>query len=90
MARIDYSKPAEMCWVNRPYWDEPGGLPVKEYWEDCTLKEAVLFAALHLDIRRCKSVTVRCDGRVYNMDEIERLFRSRDFPMDAPCGEINR
>jgi hypothetical protein len=82
MARIDYSKPAEICWVNRPYWDEPSGAPVEEYYEGFTLREAVLFATLQLDIRRCKSVTVRCDGRVYNMHEIEGLFRSRDFPID--------
>ena len=84
MARIDYGKSAEICWVNRPYWDEPGGVPVEEYWEDLTLGEAVLFASLHLDISRCKSVTVRCAGREYNMHEIEVLFRSRDFPIDEP------
>ena len=84
MARIDYSKPAELSWINQPYLDEPGGAPVQEYFEDCTLREAVLFATIHLDTRRCKSVTVRCEGRLYNMHEIEKLFRSRDFPVDEP------
>jgi hypothetical protein len=84
MARIDYSKPAEICWANRPYWDEPGGSLVEEYFEDFTLREAVLFAMGHLDSRHCKSVTVKCDGRVYNMVEIEELFRSRYFPLDEP------
>ncbi len=79
MARIDYSKPAEICWVNQPYWDEPRGAHVEEYFDEFTLREAVLFATHQLDLRRCKSVTVRCDGRVYNMHEIEKLFRSRDF-----------
>jgi hypothetical protein len=84
MTRIDYGKPAEISWVNRPYWDEPGGSQVEEYCEDFTLREAVLFAIGCLDARRCKSVTVRCDGRTYNMFEIEELFRSRYFPMDEP------
>lgn len=84
MARIDYSKPVEIWWVNRPYWDEPGGALVEEYFDEFTLREAVIFATLRLDNRRCKSVTVRCEGRVYNMHEIEQLFRSRDFPLDEP------
>ena len=33
MARIDYSKPAEICWVNQPYWDEPRGAHVEEYFD---------------------------------------------------------
>jgi len=82
MTRIEYGKPAEICWVNRPYWDDPGGAAIKEYFDDFTLKEAVLFATFQLDLRRCQSVIVRCDGRVYNMHEIEELFRSRDFPVD--------
>jgi len=84
MVRIDYSKPAEISWVNRPYWDEPGGSLVEEYFEDFTLREAVLFAIGCLDVGRCKSVTVKCDGRIYNMLEIEELFRSRYFPLDEP------
>jgi len=84
MTRIDYSKPAEICWVNRPYWEEPGGSQVEEYSEDFTLREAVLFAIGCLDARRCKSVTVKCDGQIYNMLEIEELFRSRYFPLDEP------
>jgi hypothetical protein len=84
MAQIDYSMPAEICWANRPYWDDPGGALVEEYWDDFTLREAVLFAALHLDIRRCKSVTVKCVGQEFNLQEIEGLFRSRDFPIDEP------
>jgi hypothetical protein len=86
MAPIDYTKPAEICWAIRPYWDESGGALVEEYWDDFTLREAVLFVTLHLDIRRCKSVIVRCVGREYNMHEIEELFRSRDFPVDEPLG----
>jgi hypothetical protein len=82
MVGIDYSKLAEISWVNRPYWDKPGGATIEEYFEEFTLREAVLFATLQLDTRRCKSVTVRCDGRTYNMYEIEILFRSRDFPLD--------
>jgi hypothetical protein len=82
MAQIDYSKPAEIWWVNRPYWDEPGGARVEEYCDEFTLKEAVLFATHQLDLQRSNSVTVRCDGRVYNLHEIEQLFRSRDFPVD--------
>ena len=89
MTRIDYSKPAEIRWVNRPYWDEPRGAAVEESFDDFTLKEAVLFATVQLDLRRCKSVTVRCDGKVYNMHEIEQLFRSRDFPIDeSPRDDI--
>jgi len=84
MARIDYSKLAEMCWVNRPYLDEPFGASTEEYFEEFTLREAVLFATHQLDVGRCKSVTVGCDRRVYTMHEIEQLFRSRDFPMDEP------
>jgi hypothetical protein len=84
VARVDYTKPAEIYWVNRPYWDEPRGESVEEYFDEFTLREAVLFATHHLDLRRYKSIIVRCDGRVYNMHEIERLFRSRDFPMDEP------
>jgi hypothetical protein len=42
----------------------------------------VLFATHQLDLQRSNSVTVRCDGRIYNMHEIEKLFRSRDFPVD--------
>ena len=57
---------------------------MEEYFEDFTLREAVLFATLQLDTRRCKSVTVRCEGRVYNMHQIGELFRSRDFPLDEP------
>jgi len=79
MARIDYSKLAEMCWVNRPYLDEPFGASTEEYFEEFTLREAVLFATHQLDVGRCKSVTVGCDRRVYTMHEIEQLFRSRDF-----------
>jgi len=79
MARIDYSKLAEMCWVNRPYLDEPFGASTEEYFDEFTLREAVLFATHQLDVGRCKSVTVGCDRRVYTMHEIEQLFRSRDF-----------
>jgi len=87
MARIDYSKPAEICWVNRPYLDEPLGAPTEERFDEFTLREAVLFATRQLDLGRCRSVTVTCDGRVYCMHEIEELFRSRDFPMDEPTSE---
>ena len=82
MARVDYTKPAEIRWVNRPYWDEPGGVPVEEYFDEFTLREAVLFATHHLDLRRCRSVTIRCNRRVYNMHDIEQLFRERNFPID--------
>jgi len=82
MTRINYTKPAEIYWLNRPYWDDPGGTAVEECFDEFTLREAVLFATQQLDLRRCKSVTVRCDGRVYNMHEIEQLFRSRGFPID--------
>jgi hypothetical protein len=84
MARIDYTKPAAIAWVNRPYWETPGGACVEEHFDEFTLRQAVLFAARQLDLRRCISVSVRCDGRVYNMHEIEELFRSRDFPIDEP------
>ena len=84
MVPIDYTKPAEIYWAIRPYWDESGGALVEEYCDDFTLREAVLFVTLHLDVRRCKSVTVRCVGREFNMHEIEKLFRGRDFPIDEP------
>jgi len=91
MPRFDYTKPAEICWVNRPYWDEPSGALVEEYFDGFTLREAVIFAMLKLDIRRCRSVTIRCEGQAYNLHEIERLFRGRDFPLDEPSrDEINR
>jgi len=82
MDRIDYTKLAVIRWVNRPYWETPGGACVEEYFDEFTLREAVVFAACQLDLRRCMSINVRCDGRLYNMYEIEELFRSRDFPID--------
>jgi len=84
MPRIDYSKPAEICWVNRPYLDEPFGASTEEYFDEFTLREAVLFVNHQLDLGRCKSVTVTCNGRLYSIQEVEELFRSRDFPMDEP------
>jgi hypothetical protein len=77
---MDYDRPATICWLNRPYWDDPRGAPMEEYFDDFTLREAVLFAMRQLDGARCKSVTIRCEGEEYARPAIEALYRKVDFP----------
>jgi hypothetical protein len=80
MARIDYDRPATISWLNRPFWDDPRGAPLEEHFGDFTLREAVQFAMGQLDIGRCKSVTIKCEGQAFALADIEAMFRTPDFP----------
>ena len=70
---IDYNRMATVTWTNQPSRLEARDMPLEEYCDELTLKEAVMFVIEHLDEARRKSVIVRCGTEKYNSFDIEAM-----------------
>ena len=74
MVTIDYSRVAMVSWTTPPTWREARAMPLEEYFDGLTLKEAVIFVMGHLDARCRGSVVVTCGPEKYNEVDIEAIY----------------
>ena len=74
MTSVDYTSAATVSWTNPPSLGHIRDLPLEEYYDGFTLRDAVTFVMDHLEAQCRKSVIVRCGPEKYNEFDIEAIY----------------
>jgi hypothetical protein len=74
MLTVDHNRAAIVSRTNPPSWGQARDMPLEEYFDGLTLKDAVTFVMDHLNARCRKSVIIRCGAEKYNEFDIEAIY----------------